>query len=70
MMGTTTMDNIDSLGFEQAFAQLQDVLKRIESADLPLEESVAQYELGRKLAARCQALLDDAELRVRKLEEE
>lgn len=63
------MDNIDSLDFEQAFAQLQEVLKRIESADLPLEESVTQYELGRKLAARCQALLDDAELRVRKLEE-
>ena len=63
------MDNIDSLDFERAFSQLQDAVRRLEAAELPLEESVALYETGRALAERCQALLDSAELRVRKLDE-
>lgn len=66
----TRMDNFDSLDFEQAFIQLQESVRRLESGELPLEESVALYETGRALAERCQKLLDTAELRVRKLDEE
>lgn len=63
------MDNIDSLDFESAFSQLQDAVRRLEAAELPLEESVTLYETGRALAERCQALLDSAEQRVRKIDE-
>jgi exodeoxyribonuclease VII small subunit len=63
------MDSIDSLDFEHAFARLQDIVNRLETGELQLEESVTLYETGRALAERCQKLLDTAELRVRKLDE-
>ena len=53
--------------FEQTFERLDDVVKKLESGDLPLEESLALYEEGMKLAAQCNDWLDQAELRVRQL---
>lgn len=58
------MSNISDLSFEAAYAELDDIIARLESGDLPLEDSVALYERGRQLAAHCQTLLDSAELRV------
>jgi len=52
------------LDYEAAFAQLEAVLEKLESDDLPLEESLILYEQGVTLAARCATLLDSAELRV------
>ncbi|MCU0465833.1 MAG: exodeoxyribonuclease VII small subunit [Anaerolineae bacterium] len=60
-------DEIGSMAFEQAFSALQEAVTRLESGEMTLEESVALYERGRLLAARCQALLDAAELRVRQV---
>lgn len=62
------MDNPASMDFESAFAQLTDAVRQLESGELPLEQAVALYESGRTLAARCQELLDTAELRVRRLD--
>ena len=53
------------LSYEAAFTQLEDVLTKLESDDLPLEESLLLYEQGLTLSAHCAALLDSAELRVR-----
>lgn len=64
------MSGIEELSFEAAFAELEALLERIDSGELPLDETVALYERGRKLAARCQTLLDEAELRVSKLMED
>jgi exodeoxyribonuclease VII small subunit len=55
------------MSFEQAFATLQEVVMQLESGELTLEQSVALYELGRNLSARCQTLLDAAELRVKQV---
>lgn len=63
-------DNTQEMTFEQAFSTLQATVQRLESGDLTLEEAVALYELGRDLSARCQTLLDAAELRVKKLSPE
>lgn len=57
----------DQLTFEQAFAELEDIVNRLESGELSLEESVALYERGQKLARLCGAMLDSAELRVQQL---
>lgn len=54
----------ESLSFEDGFAELDTIVRRLESGDLPLEESVALYERGRVLAAHCQRMLDGAELRI------
>ncbi len=55
------------LPFEEALAGLEEVVGRLERGDLPLEETLALYERGMALAGHCQALLDQAELRVTQL---
>ena len=55
-------DTPETLSFEDSFSELDTIVRRLESGELPLEESVALYERGRLLAAHCQRLLDGAEL--------
>jgi exodeoxyribonuclease VII small subunit len=55
------------LPFEEALAGLEEVVQRLEEGDLPLQEVLALYERGMALAGHCQALLDQAELRVTQL---
>lgn len=63
------MNDIHALSFEQAYAALQEVVEKLESGDLPLEEAMTLYERGKALSARCQQLLTTAELRVQQLNE-
>lgn len=53
--------------YEALLQRLQDVARRLEDGELPLAETLALYEEGVALAARCEALLDAAELRVQQL---
>lgn len=64
------MKKIEELTFEQAFAELEETVRRLEAGGLTLEESLALYERGQALAAYCNAQLDQAELRVRQLTSE
>ncbi len=57
----------EELSFEQAFEELEATLRRLEAEELPLEEALALFERGQALAARCNELLDQAELKLRKL---
>jgi exodeoxyribonuclease VII small subunit len=52
------------LGFDQILARLRDVVIRLESGDLSLEQSLVVYEQGVQLARRGQQLLASAEKRV------
>ena len=53
--------------FEAAFAQLEEIVGKLEAGDLPLDEALALFEQGQKLAAYCGTKLDEAELKVQKL---
>lgn len=53
--------------YEALYAQLQEVVGRLEQGELPLDETLRLYEQGVRLSAACQQLLDAAELRVRQL---
>ena len=55
--------------FESLYGKLEQTVEKLEKGGLSLEESIALYEDGMELAKRCQALLDDAELRITKLRE-
>lgn len=55
----------ERLSYEDAFAQLEAILARLEGGDLPLEEALQLYEQGAALAAHCARKLEEAELRVR-----
>lgn len=59
--------DFDGLSFEEAYAQLEAIVGKLESGELSLEQSVTLFEHGRKLSAYCQTLLDGAELRVNQL---
>jgi exodeoxyribonuclease VII small subunit len=59
-----------SLGFDDALAQLQDVVTMLEAGNLPLEASLAAFERGVALHEHCARLLDDADIRVQRLLEE
>jgi exodeoxyribonuclease VII small subunit len=64
------MDDIAALSFEAAYAELETLIARLDEGALPLDESVALYERARALSAHCQALLDAAELRVTRLDDD
>ncbi len=55
------------LSYEQAYTELAETVDRLESGGLSLEDSLALFERGQRLAAYCERLLDTAELRVREL---
>jgi len=57
----------DQLSFEQALEQMTQLVEKLESGELPLEESVAAFEAGVKLSRRCESLLDKAEQRLQVL---
>ena len=51
-------------GFDHLLARLREVVQRLESGDLSLEQSLQIYEEGVRLARRGQQLLATAEKRV------
>ena len=54
---------------EELFQRLEQAVAKLEEGNLPLEEALALYEEGMRLAQRCQEMLDQAELRVTRLQE-
>lgn len=61
------MSKIEDLRFEEAFAELEEVVQKLEAGDLTLDQSMTLFERGTALAAHCNAQLDAAELRVQQL---
>jgi exodeoxyribonuclease VII small subunit len=59
--------DIASLSFEQALAELEAIVQKLESGQAPLEESIALYERGAKLKGHCEEKLRAAQLRVEKI---
>jgi len=56
--------DISGLSFEDALKALEDVVRRLESGETPLEESIDLYTRGDSLRAHCQARLDSAQARI------
>lgn len=55
---------VEELSYEQARAELMQVVSRMESGSSNLEETIVLWERGEKLAARCEAWLDGARQRL------
>jgi exodeoxyribonuclease VII small subunit len=53
--------------FEAAFAELEQIVRALESGALALDESLALFERGQQLAACCGVQLDQAELKIQQL---
>jgi exodeoxyribonuclease VII small subunit len=61
------VNDLEKLSFEQALGELEATVHRLEAGDLTLEEAIALYERGVRLARRCSDTLDAAELQVQQL---
>lgn len=59
--------DISQLTFEEALRALEDVVRRLESGEVPLDDSIDLYEQGEKLRQHCQARLDAAQARIEKI---
>ena len=64
MPAPTFSADIGALPFERALAELEDIVRRLERGDVPLEDSIAIYECGEALKKHCEALLKRAEARI------
>lgn len=68
---TTTEDansEVDALSFEEAQAQLEQVVRQLEDQHTGLDEALALWERGERLHAHCQAKLDYAAERIAQLQ--
>ncbi|MGZ4618261.1 MAG: exodeoxyribonuclease VII small subunit [Frankiaceae bacterium] len=52
------------LSYEQARADLEEVVRRLEAGGVPLEESLVLWERGEELARICQSRLEGARRRL------
>lgn len=59
--------DIDTLPFEQAMQELEEIVAALEKSSVSLDESVKLYERGEALRKRCDALLAQAEARIEKI---
>lgn len=50
----------EALSYEQARDQLRAVVQSLESGTMPLEDTLALWQRGELLAARCKQILDQA----------
>ncbi len=61
------MSDIAAMSFEAAMAELEKVVRDLESGNVELERSITLYERGAALKAHCEKKLKEAEERVEKI---
>ncbi len=60
-------DDIAKLGFEEAMRELEDIVRRLESGQVKLDDAVKAYERGAALRKHCESKLADAKMKVEKI---
>ena len=59
--------NPENMTFEQNMQRLEQIVRAMERGDVALEESLKLFQEGTELVRKCGKLLDEAELKVRKV---
>ncbi|MBN1231671.1 MAG: exodeoxyribonuclease VII small subunit [Anaerolineales bacterium] len=60
-------NDISSMKYEEAVKELEEIIQKLESQELPLEESISLFERGQAISAHCSQLLENAELKVQQV---
>lgn len=63
-------NDIGELSFEEAITGLTDIVGKIEQGQIPLQDSLEQYERGMALIKHCRTVLQNAEQRIDKITKE
>ena len=58
---------VSELSFEDALKRLEAIVARLESGEVPLDQSIELYAEGDKLRAQCEARLQAAQARIEKI---
>ena len=58
---------VEELSYEEALAELEEIVSALEGEQNQLEESIKLFERGQQLAAHCGMLLEAAELKVKQV---
>ena len=59
--------DLTQMTFEEALKALEDVVRKLETGEVPLDDSISLYERGELLRKHCQARLDAAQARIEKI---
>jgi exodeoxyribonuclease VII small subunit len=62
--------DIEKMSFEDAIKELTNIVGKIEQGQVPLQDSLEQYEKGMALIKQCRTILQKAEKRIEKITEE
>jgi exodeoxyribonuclease VII small subunit len=63
----TSQAAVETLSFEEALGELETIVRRLESGEAPLEDSIGAYERGTKLKQHCESKLRDAQAKIEKI---
>ena len=69
MAGQKQKNDVGKLSFEEAIKELTNIVERIEQGEIPLQDSLQQYEKGMALIKHCRTILQKAEQRIEKISE-
>ncbi|WP_018996510.1 exodeoxyribonuclease VII small subunit [Hirschia maritima] len=67
MAAASSNKDIPKMNFEDALAELERIVQKLESGDVALEDSILIYERGEALKAHCEKKLKAAETKVEKI---
>lgn len=67
MAPKATKNDITKLSFEESIKRLKTIVERIEQGEIPLQDSLEQYEQGMALIKHCRDILQKAEKRIEKI---
>ncbi len=62
-----SQSEIDKLSFEEALAQLEEIVRQLESGSGKLDDAITAYEKGAHLKRHCEAKLAEAKAKVDKI---
>ena len=60
---------VDQMSYEEALQELETILEALEGEARGLDQTLGLYERGRALVQHCQTLLEQADLKVRQLDQ-
>jgi exodeoxyribonuclease VII small subunit len=60
--------DVQDLSFEAALKRLEEIVRRLESGEAPLDEAIALYGEGDRLKQQCEARLQAAQARIEQIQ--
>ena len=66
-MNDTNDKPVADMAFEEALSELEGIVRKLESGDEKLDESIALFQRGEALKKHCEARLADARERIEKI---